>query len=123
MENQLGKQIENMIVIPSGVFYRGSKECPDEQPIKLVRLDSFAIDKAPVTNKQFKVFVEEGGYINPDFWTPDGWDYIKENNITYPNYWFDEFFNQVDHPVTGVSWWEALAFATFLGKTLPTEAQ
>lgn len=35
----------------------------------------------------------------------------------------DKNFNQDDHPVTGISWWEAMAYAKWVGKTLPTEAQ
>ncbi|MDE3841134.1 protein NirV (plasmid) [Bacillus methanolicus] len=123
MGNQVKNQLDNMIVIPGGTFLRGSNESPDEQPVKSVTLHPFAIDKTPVTNKQFRVFVEAGGYENPVFWLPKGWEYIKTNNIKYPNYWYDDHFNQDDHPVTGVSWWEAMAFATFVGKTLPTEAQ
>src|SRR5699024_6588308 len=112
-----------MIVISGGTFLRGSNESPDEQPIMPVALNPFAIDKIPVTNKQFQVFVEEGGYENPAFWMSKGWEYIKNNNITFPNYWYDEHFNQDDHPVTGGSWREARAFAEFIGKDLPTEAQ
>ncbi|MEC1895574.1 formylglycine-generating enzyme family protein [Cytobacillus firmus] len=123
VSNQVKNQLENMIVIPGGTFLRGSNDSPDEQPVKLVTLNDFAIDKTPVTNQQFRVFVEEGGYGNPVFWAPKGWDYINDNNIKYPNYWYDDHFNQDDHPVTGVSWWEAMAFAEFAGKTLPTEAQ
>ncbi|MBA4538131.1 formylglycine-generating enzyme family protein [Bacillus aquiflavi] len=123
MSNQVENQLQNMIVIPGGTFLRGSNESPDEQPIKSVTLKTFAIDQTPVTNKQFSVFVEENGYENRDYWLPKGWEYIKDNNIHYPNYWFDDHFNQDDHPVTGVSWWEAKAFAAFVGKDLPTEAQ
>lgn len=123
VNNQVKNQLGNMIVIPGETFLRGSDDSPDEQPIKLVTLNAFAIDKTPVTNQQFRRFVEEGGYENPVFWVPKGWDYIDANNIKCPNYWYDHHFNQDDHPVTGVSWWEAMAFAAFAGKTLPTEAQ
>src|SRR5699024_12278380 len=68
-------------------FIRGSDESPDEQPTMSVILNSFAIDKTPVTNKQFRVFVEAGGYENPSFWLPHGWNYITSNNIKHPNYW------------------------------------
>lgn len=116
-------ELNSMIVIPGGSYLRGSTRSPDEQPIKLVTLDPFAIDRIPVTNRQFRLFLESGGYDNPNVWEEKGWDYINKNNIKYPNYWFDDHFNQDDHPVTGVSWWEAKAYATFVGKELPTEAQ
>lgn len=123
MGNEVKNMLENMIIIPEGIFLRGSEESPDEQPIKKVKLNAFAMDKTPVTNKQFKFFLEQGGYENSTFWIPEGWEYIKNNGIKEPNYWNDNYFNQDDHPVTGVSWWEAMAYATFVGKDLPTEAQ
>ncbi|MEC3656505.1 SUMF1/EgtB/PvdO family nonheme iron enzyme [Bacillus siamensis] len=115
--------LSDMLIISNGTFSRGSHASPDEQPIKQVSLSPFAIDKTPVTNKQFRVFVEHGGYDDPAFWLPKGWEYIQENEIKYPNYWYDNHFNQDDHPVTGVSWWEAMAYAKFSKKTLPTETQ
>ena len=117
------KGMDLMIFIESGTFLRGSEESPEEGPTRLVELDAFAIDSTPVTNKEFRLFVENMGYSNPDYWTPKGWEYIKSNQINIPNYWLDENWNQDDSPVTGVSWWEALAYAKFVGKTLPTEAQ
>lgn len=112
-----------MIVIPSGTFRRGSNVSPDEAPVVEVNLSSFAIDITPVTNKQYRVFIKSGGYKTKKYWTEAGWRFVCELGLTHPNYWFDDHWNQDDQPVTGVSWWEALAFATFCGKTLPTEAQ
>ncbi|NJN09422.1 MAG: formylglycine-generating enzyme family protein [Richelia sp. RM2_1_2] len=119
----LQERLKSMVVIPTGSFERGSLDSPDEQPVKFITLDSFAIDITPVTNKQFRIFIEEGGYTDNSFWTPQGWNFITSNDIKYPNYWFDDHWNQDDCPVTGVSWWEATAYAKFVGKTLPTEAQ
>ncbi|WP_217270708.1 formylglycine-generating enzyme family protein [Kroppenstedtia pulmonis] len=123
MEKQLAEQLKGMILIPAGEFMRGSKHSPDEQPIRQVKMSAFAIDRTPVTNKEFRMFMEDGGYENPDFWTSEGWDYLRTSELRQPNYWKDEHFNQEDQPVTGVSWWEALAYARYIGKTLPTEAQ
>lgn len=55
-----------MIWIPPGSFYMGSDHTnakTDEKPRHLVQLDGFWIDETPVTNKQFKVFVDATGYI------------------------------------------------------------
>jgi len=112
-----------MITIPAGSFLRGSSEFPDEGPVMQVAMDAFAIDSTPVTNSEFKDFIEAGGYKNPSFWLPQGWDYITLNKIEFPNYWFHSKLNQPDHPVTGVSWWEAMAYAAYVHKALPTEAQ
>lgn len=121
--NQVNTKLESMIVVPAGSFMRGSCESPDEGPVMKVTLDSFAIDKTPVTNKQFQFFIESGGYENPSFWTSQGWKYIKAHKIKQPNYWFDEHWNQDDCPVTGINWWEAMAYAKSMDKALPTEAQ
>lgn len=112
-----------MIIVPNSTFTRGSIDSPDEQPITQVTLECFAIDIHPVTNYQFKEFINAGGYDNPSFWAGKGWEFIKSSNIKFPNYWFDKHWNKDKHPVTGVSWWEALAYSKFIGKTLPTEAQ
>ncbi|WP_017658691.1 formylglycine-generating enzyme family protein [Baaleninema simplex] len=116
-------KLHQTIVIESGTFLRGSDDSPEEQPKKNVTLDSFAIDITPVTNRQFRTFIEKGGYQNSKYWTSKGWEYIQKNKISMPNYWLDRNWNQDDFPVTGVSWWEALAYAKFVEKTLPTEAQ
>jgi gamma-glutamyl hercynylcysteine S-oxide synthase len=119
----IGQSFKQMIIIPAGILLRGSPHSPDEQPVNEVTLNQFSIDKYPVSNRQFQDFVDSGGYSDRSFWTELGWDFIQQNKIHLPNYWSDPHWNQVNHPVTGVSWWEALAFANFSGKTLPTEAQ
>jgi formylglycine-generating enzyme required for sulfatase activity len=116
--------MKNMILIPKGVLIRGSNESPDEMPINQVKMDSFWIDKFPVTNRDYRQFVVEcRGYDNKLFWSNKGWEYIKNNNISVPCYWNDKNWNQDEHPVAGISWWEAMAYAKFVGKSLPSEAQ
>lgn len=112
-----------MVRIPGGVFERGSSLSPDEQPVKKIEVSAFLIDRAPVTNLEFAAFVEAGGYETPSYWTPAGWRHAQALGLDRPNYWNDPEWNAEDVPVTGVSWWEALAYARFVGKTLPTEAQ
>lgn len=112
-----------MIHLPGGVLIRGSTEFPDEGPITRVRLSPFAMGRTPVTNAEYRKFIEAGGYSDPSFWSLAGWEFVQSHSIVRPNYWDDPNWNGEDHPVTGVSWWEAMAYARFLGKTLPTEAQ
>lgn len=112
-----------MIRVPGGAFERGSSFSPDEQPVKKVEVSTFLIDRAPVTNVEFAAFVGAGGYEDPTYWTPLGWEHAKALGLSSPNYWNDPEWNAADVPVTGVSWWEALAYTRFVGKTLPTEAQ
>jgi gamma-glutamyl hercynylcysteine S-oxide synthase len=119
----MGVQTSEMVRVPAGTFVRGSSSSPDEQPVVEVRMSSFLIDAMPVTNGDFARFVEAGGYESPRWWTPAGWEFARERELAHPNYWLDPVWNPLEVPVTGVSWWEALAFARFCGKSLPTEAQ
>lgn len=67
MGKQVKSRLENMIYISGGEYLRGSNESPDESPVKNVKLSPFYIDRTPVTNKEFKAFIEYDGYKNPNF--------------------------------------------------------
>jgi formylglycine-generating enzyme required for sulfatase activity len=112
-----------MLTVPGGSFVRGSDEFPDERPAEKIQLSTFRIDKFPVTNDQFAAFIDDGGYRRRELWTAAGWRFAQERELVEPTYWRDPVWNDPVTPVTGVSWWEALAFATWRGATLPTEAQ
>jgi len=81
------------------------------------------MDVYPVTNRQFRAFIEDRGYIRPELWDPEGWKWVVEVQRTQPSYWDDEHFNRPNYPVVGVSWFEADAYARWIGKRLPTEAE
>ncbi len=115
--------VANMIQLVSVDFKRGSKIYVNEKPIKFVRLSPYWIDKFPVTNEDYAHFINEGGYKRNNLWTDLGWNFINKTKSYQPRYWNDPCWNQSRQPVTGVSWWEAMAYARFVGKTLPTEAQ
>ncbi len=113
-----------MRTIPAGLFQRGSNASPDEQPVTMLEMDAFQIGRDPVTNGQFAQFIEDGGYEAASLWTPLGWDFVQTHGIVAPNYWDDDVWAEdPEVPVTGVSWWEALAFGRWASMTLPTEAQ
>ena len=97
---------------------------------------AFLMDKYEVTNEQFQVFVDAGGYTNPEYW--EELDFIKEGRqLSWqeamaefvdqtgqpgPAAWEDGTYQQGQerYPVSGVSWFEAMAYARFSGKSLPT---
>jgi ergothioneine biosynthesis protein EgtB len=111
--------------LPAGEFWMGSDrlEAQDnERPRHLVHLESYWIDAYPVTQGQYQVFIENGGYHQPKFWSEPGWQWRQSQAITQPLYWWEPGSRQ-DHPVYGVSWYEAQAYAGFVGKRLPTEAE
>jgi predicted esterase len=101
----------------------------------LGKLDDFYIDKYEVTNKQYKEFVDKGGYRNKEYWKhefiKDGkvltWEeamaeFVDQTGRPSPSTWQagDYPEGQGDYPVSGISWYEAAAYAEFSGKSLPT---
>jgi formylglycine-generating enzyme required for sulfatase activity/predicted MPP superfamily phosphohydrolase/energy-coupling factor transporter ATP-binding protein EcfA2 len=118
-----------MVKVEAGEFTRGANEYKWEKPIRQIYLDEFMMGKYPVTNEEFKVFVDEGGYGNKEYWTTDGWKWKEEEKISVPEYWYDGKWNRPNFPVVGVSWYEAAAYANWLSKKtgkeyrLPTEAE
>jgi eukaryotic-like serine/threonine-protein kinase len=111
--------------IPSGmVRVKGEKKIGD-----------FFIDQYEVSNRQFKEFVHRGGYQNRQYWKQkfikDGkelaWEeavkrFVDQTGQPGPANWQagDYLEGQTDYPVSGVSWYEAAAYAEFVGKSLPT---
>jgi ergothioneine biosynthesis protein EgtB len=113
-----------MIEIPSGYFEQGNESIDaldNERPVHRVNLEAYWIDRYPVTCGQYRKFMEAGGYHNPNWWSAAGWKWLHQQ-VTQPLYWSDHpCWN--NHPVCGVSWYEAEAYARFVGKRLPTEAE
>jgi formylglycine-generating enzyme required for sulfatase activity/predicted MPP superfamily phosphohydrolase/energy-coupling factor transporter ATP-binding protein EcfA2 len=120
-----------MVKVEAGEFTMGSDKgyYDDEKPIHRVYLDEFMMGKYPVTNEEFKVFVDEDGYSNKEYWTTEGWKWREKEKISVPRFWYEGKWNRPNFPVVGVSWYEAVAYSNWLskktGKTycLPTEAQ
>ena len=105
------------------------------QVIILKEENGFFMDRCEVTNKQYKEFVDGGGYRNPTYWKnefiKDGklfpgqrqWLYLQTKvGRPGPSTWEagDYPDGQDNYPVSGVSWYEAAAYAEFAGKDLPT---
>ena len=135
----LSKPPEGMVLVPAGEFTLGTDapQAPiNQRPAREVHLDAFYIDKHEVTNAQFEAFILAGGYNKRKYWTKEGWDFIEKERFIYI-YPIKEMYrietplgfgaNTVstapDHPVIGVSWYEAAAYAKWAGKRLPTEAE
>lgn len=107
----------DMVKVPAGLFLAG------EEKTREIIDHGYWIDKYPVTNEKYRAFVSAGGYNNQVYWSPEGWTWKTKNNITGPEYWNDAKWNKGDHPVVGVSYYEAEAYAKWAGKRLPTEQE
>ncbi len=110
--------------------HHGHKDVDFGKPAHKVYLDAYYIDKYEVTNGEYSKFMNAGGYKDPKYWTNEGWKWRTENNITAPKWWLNENRETYksgpdfhDYAVTGISWYEAMAYAKWAGKLLPTEAQ
>ncbi len=114
---EIGFKPDAMVEIPKGTFLYG-----DDKEKKTIDHD-FKIDVYPVTNERFGWFIADKGYEKKDFWSDEGWEWRDKKNIKQPEYWNDSKWNEPDHPVLGVSWYEAEAFAKWEGKRLPTKLE
>ncbi len=108
---------DEMILVETGHFLYDNP--PEEETID----QPYYIDIYPVTNEQYRKFMDDGGYSNKAFWSEDGFEWKNKNNITCPKYLNDEKWNKDGHPVVGVSYYEAEAYAKWEGKNLPTELE
>ena len=101
----------------------------NELPKNTYTLEPFKISSF-ITNKEWKDFIDNGGYKNFRYWLSDGWDFIKKNKIDKPLYWLDQnnYFTlsgvkkiDNDAPVSHISYYEANAYANYKKSRLPNE--
>ena len=130
--DKAGSLPDNMVRVPASVF---NMPLPGLDHLKAEPIGAFLIDKWEVTNRAFKRFMDSGGYLDQKYWKHafvlDGrvlsWDeaaarFKDRTGRTGPATWEAGTYpdGQADYPVSGVSWYEAAAFAEFAGKSLPT---
>ncbi len=114
---------------PFQIFFPGLDHLPE------VKLDDYWIDRHEVTNAEFKRFVDAGGYRHLEFWRESFAEngrmispeealrrFVDATGRPGPSNWESGSYpaGQDDYPVTGVSWYEAAAYAASVGKQLPT---
>jgi gamma-glutamyl hercynylcysteine S-oxide synthase len=131
----------SMIHIPAGSVTLGLSRADrnafgwdNEFEAQMQDVPAFEIDKYKVTNGQYLEFVNAGGYSQRALWSEADWQWRTQQGIRHPAFWkmrdhqwryrtmFDEIPLPLDWPVY-VSHAEASAYASWAGKSLPTEAQ
>jgi ergothioneine biosynthesis protein EgtB len=129
------------IAIEGGVCWIGHEGSDfafdNESPRHREFLSPFEISSRLVTNAEYQAFIDDGGYERPELWLSDGWAAKRAAGWSAPLYWQrDESGNgwlmmtmgglrpvAPDEPICHVSYYEADAFARWVGARLPTEAQ
>jgi ergothioneine biosynthesis protein EgtB len=125
--------------LPTGLhaigFEGGGFSFDNEGPAHEVHLHPVRLSRSLVTNAQWLDFIADGGYATPSLWLSDGWATVQAQGWEAPGYW--RKLDGVSHaltlaglrpvdpsaPVCHVSYYEADAFARWMGKDLPTEAE
>jgi ergothioneine biosynthesis protein EgtB len=133
--------VTGMVEIEGGLFelgYEGHDFAWDnEKPRHRVFIQDYAIDRAPVSVGDFLGFIESGGYRDFRYWLSAGWDAVNGENWEAPLYWekrdgewmvrdyhgLHRVEERAGEPVSHLSFYEASAYAKWVGKRLPTEAE
>jgi len=110
----------------------------NEMPVHRQFLEPYTLASRLVTNREYLAFVESGAYENPAVWLSEGWDWVQTQQLMHPLYWqkseedgarwhaFTLYGLQalnLDAALTQISYFEADAYARWVGARLPTEAE
>jgi len=90
-----------------------------EPMMTIAETGAFFIDRLPVTNAQYRVFIDDGGYVREEFWSAEGRQFLRAYGWTGPACAGEP----AEYPLRGVSYFEAEAYARWCGKRLPTHAE
>jgi len=134
MLDEMAKIPQGMVRVSPQTYFK-SLFIPGYDGMPELALNDYWIDQYEVTNQQFKAFVDQGGYQKREYWKIDfvrdgkqvSWEeamalFRDATGRPGPKDWIAREYpkRQDDYPVTGISWYEAAAYAEFAGKSLPT---
>ena len=112
-----------LVTIPAGQLLHRSTR--DAEPTA-IDVPEFSIQRHPVTVGAYREFVEAGGYDDPSYWSRGGWRWRTHDGISAPRFWGESEWHAYlvdNHPVIGVSAFEAEAYASFQQLALPSVQQ
>jgi gamma-glutamyl hercynylcysteine S-oxide synthase len=104
----------------------------NERPAHTVDVAPFWIGRVPVSNRQWRDFMADGGYHRPELWSRSGWAHRADAALERPKFWTERDTRRrfgleedvpAEEPVQHICYYEAEAFAAWSGARLPTEAQ
>ncbi|BCO33855.1 ergothioneine biosynthesis protein EgtB [Mycobacterium heckeshornense] len=127
------------VLVPGGPFVLGVDAADEpfsldnERPAHVVDVPSFRIGRVPVTNGEWRQFIDDGGYHEPRWWSERGWQHRQQAGLTAPRFWAADGLTRTrfghveaipdDEPVQHVTYFEAEAYAAWAGARLPTEIE
>ena len=130
IENAKGELEARMALVPAGsVTMSQTITAQPGATEEEIEVQPFLLDVHAVTNARFQKFVDAGGYGALEYWPEEIWPHLIEfkdlTGTPGPRYWRHgrHDVRLADHPVVGVSWYEAQAYALWIGQRLPTEAE
>jgi len=129
-----------MVLVPAGSFLMGDDDgLVSERPRRSAWLSSFYIDKYEVTNEQYQRFLDwikknSDSAIRhplqpadkdhtPRYWKPFRPSLLQKTGMARLQRFDEATFRNKDHPVVGIDWFDAYAYAGWAGKRLPSEAE
>ncbi len=113
---------EQQMVQPEMIMIEGDTIHPFDTE-ETVTVSTFYIDKHLVTYEQYQKFIEDGGYGKKKYWSEKGRKFLEKYEFSVPSTYAEKYLNRKALPVTGVSWYEAEAYANWRGARLPTAAE
>ncbi|MFO7901760.1 MAG: formylglycine-generating enzyme family protein [Planctomycetota bacterium] len=99
------------------------------QTDRLVHVEALYLDRHCVSNEQYYQFVADGGYENVALWDQMIWpavlEFVDRTGYPGPRFWAEGCYppGLEKHPVVGVSWYEGMAYARWVGKRLPSDPE
>jgi formylglycine-generating enzyme required for sulfatase activity len=117
VEHTFSNAPKQMARVPGGEYGLHSWDRPTDVRVPL---NDYYIDKFEVSNREYKEFIDAGGYVHPG--EPAMQEFKDRTGLPGPRNWRSGTYpeNMGDYPVTGINWYEAAAYARFRGKRLPT---